>query len=298
MKLFNKMVLSAAVASVIQISSAQAHSLWVNSFESFTHKPGHTTVGLGWGHTLPVDDVMNSSNAKMIAEKFTITSPDGKVTNLRLPTTKSEEPIEKTADFDVYGADLALQKIVLKEDSKQGVYKIEALSKPTAYTQFIDKKGHKRLKMTTMDKITDIKKVLMSVKHQAFAKSYLTIGKWTEQKAANKGLEIIPKTDLTNVRVGDLVEFEVLFHGKPLNVTAKSMDYITALSDSFGQNDGFSLMSYIKEGKAQIRVQSAGQWIVSCSHRDAVTNDGPLKDLVGKVNFVFNAASLTFNVKE
>ena len=138
----------------------------------------------------------------------------------------------------------------------------------------------------------------MSVKYQAFAKSYLTLGKWSEQKASNKGLEIIPKTDLSNVKVGDLVEFEVLFYGKPLSVSAKSMEYITARSNAFGQNDGFSLMSYLQEGKAQFRVQTAGQWIVSCNHKDVVTKDGALKDLQGKVNAVFNGASLTFNVKE
>ncbi|MCG3681601.1 DUF4198 domain-containing protein, partial [Aliarcobacter butzleri] len=96
----------------------------------------------------------------------------------------------------------------------------------------------------------------------------------------------------------DLVEFEVLFEGKPLNLTASSMDYISADSNTFGQNDSFSLMSYIINGKAQFRVQSAGQWRVSCEHKDTVTKDGNLRDLFGKVEQVFNTSSLTFNVKE
>ncbi len=298
MKNLHKIVLSSAIASILSVSSVQAHSLWVNSFESFTHKPGHTTVGIGWGHSIPVDDIMNSPNGKVIVDKFTITSPDGKTTNLAVPTSKVKDPTKKTDNFDVFSADVALQKIALKKESKKGVYKIEATSKPTVYTQFIDKNGKERLKLKTMDKIKDIKKVLMSVRFQAFAKSYLTLGQWSKQKATNKGLEIIPKTDLTNVKVGDLVEFEVLFHGKPLNVSAKSMEYITAMANGFGQNDGFALMSYLKNGKAQFRVQTTGQWIVACNHKDTVTKDGPLKDLVGKVNFVYNGASLTFNVKE
>jgi len=149
-----------------------------------------------------------------------------------------------------------------------------------------------------MDKLDNIKKVLMSVKYQAYAKSYLSLGKWSEQKATGIGLEIIPKTDLSNVKVGDLVKFEVLFYGKPLSVNAKSMEFITAMSNSFGQNDEFSLFSYIKEGKAQFRVQTVGQWIVSCNHKDDVTKDGDLKDLYGKVNSLYNGATLTFNVKE
>jgi hypothetical protein len=57
-------------------------------------------------------------------------------------------------------------------------------------------------------------------------------------------------------------------------------------------------MSYIKDGIAQFRVQSAGQWIVTCNHKDTVDKEGKLKSLFGKVNYVFNSASLTFDVKE
>ena len=293
----NKSMLAIATL-LLTSSSASAHSLWVNSFESFSHKPGHTTVGLGWGHSIPIDDLLNSPNGRVNIQSFTVSSPNGEKTALRLPSSALGKASQKGKNFDVYEADVALQKLALKKDSKKGVYKIEAVSKPTVYTKYIDVKGKERLKLKTMDKIKDIKKVLMSVKYQAFAKSYLTLGKWSEQKASNKGLEIIPKTDLSNVKVGDLVEFEVLFYGKPLSVSAKSMEYITARSNAFGQNDGFSLMSYLQEGKAQFRVQTAGQWIVSCNHKDVVTKDGSLKDLQGKVNAVFNGASLTFNVKE
>lgn len=48
------------VAVIVVASHVCAHSLWVNSFESFSHQPGHTTLSLGWGHTLPIDDGINS----------------------------------------------------------------------------------------------------------------------------------------------------------------------------------------------------------------------------------------------
>lgn len=285
------------LVTVLSLSSLSAHSLWINSFESFTHKPGHIAVGLGWGHMIPVDDILNAPNGKVIVDKFTITSPDDKIAKLRIPSSKEQNPTSKTLNFNIYEADLGFQKIELKKESKKGVYKIEARSKPTFYTQYIDTKDRTRLKLTTMDKIKDIKKVLMSVKYQAFAKAYLTLEKWEEQKATNQGLEIIPLTDLSNVNVGDLVEFDILFYGKPLHTSAKDMDYITAKSNTFGQNDGFSLMSYIKEGQAQFRIQTSGQWIVNCYHKEDVTKDGKLKELYGKVNSIFHSASLTFNVK-
>lgn len=110
-------------------------------------------------------------------------------------------------------------------------------------------------------------------------------------------LEITPVTDLSNLRVGDLVQVEVLFNGELLSVTAKSVDCITAYSSGFGQSDLFSLQSYIMQGKAQFRVQSTGQWMISVNHKEDVTSDGPVKEVSGKADQVFHGASLTFTVK-
>ncbi|BBO89067.1 hypothetical protein [Desulfosarcina ovata] len=56
-------------------------------------------------------------------------------------------------------------------------------------------------------------------------------------------------------------------------------------------------MSYIMGGRAQFRVQSSGQWLISVNHKENVTEDGPLRELYGKAEHVFNSASLTFIVK-
>jgi len=282
----------------LTFSSLSAHNFWVNSFESFTHKPGHTTVGLGWGHSMPIDDILNSPNGKVIVESFTITSPKGDITKLDIPTGEIKEPTKKTSAFDVYSADVALQKIALKKDSPKGVYAIKAKSKPTVYTKYIDNKNRKRFKLKSKDKIKDIKKVIFSVEYQALATSYLALEKWETPKASNKGLEIIPKTDLSNVQVGDLVEFEVLFMGRPIEYNPPSkMDYILASSSSFDKGRDFSLVSFIKNGKAQFLAKSSGQWIVNCYYKGEVTKDGVLKDKYGKIDYDIQAASLTFNVK-
>ncbi len=293
-----KIIKNITLATVLSFSSLSAHSLWINSFESFAHKPGHTTVGIGWGHSLPIDDIPNSANGKVKIESFSITTPKGKTVALRVPKVEIEEVSIKADEFDVYNADIALQKIALKKDSPQGVYTIKAHSTPGLYTQYIDTKDRKRLKFTSKDKIKDIKEILWSVQQETFAKSYLTLGKWEEQKALGDSLEIIPKTDLSNVKVGDIVEFEVLFFGKPLNASAKKVATLNAMSNIFGQGEGFSIASKVKKGKAKFRVQSKGQWIVHCHNGEDVTKEGPLKDLYGKVNKVFHSASLTFNVKE
>ena len=278
-------------------SSAQAHSVWINSFESHAHKPPHTMVSLGWGHALPMDDILTSPNGRIAIERFELLDPDLKKTDLLKPEFKLSKPDLSTDNFDLFAADLAAQKVALKKDSAQGVYQFSAVSKPTFYTQYLDKKGNTRLKLKPKNEVKDIKKVLTALKYQAFAKSYLTVGRWINPKPLGHGLEIIPRTDLSNLHVGDLVEVDVLFYGQPLSGSVRSIEYITAHSSSFGQCDNFSLFSYLMEGKAQFRVQSSGQWMISVYHKGDVTKDGELKDLYGKADLVYHGATLTFNVK-
>ncbi len=278
-------------------SLAQAHSVWVNVFSSHAHQPLHAMVSLGWGHALPMDDVLNSPNGRIQIDTFELVAPDLKRTSLILPSTQKNSAVISGNNFDIFPGNLATQKVAFKKDSSQGVYQFALSSIPNFYTQYIDKKGRKRLVLKPKDELNDIDKIIMSFKYQAFAKSYLSLGEWKMPKPLGQGLEIIPHTDLSNLHTGDLVKVDVLFYGKPLSTTAKSIDFITAHSPGFGQHDGFELFSYLINGKAQFRVQSPGQWIIKVNHKDDVSRDGPLKHLFGKVEQVYHGASLTFNVK-
>lgn len=282
---------------IFSFAFLNAHSLWVNSFESFTHKPGHTLVSLGWGHSMPLDDILNSPNGKMVIKEFNLVSPNGEKMGLKIPSAQTAKPFHSNSNVDVFDGEVGLQKIAFKEKTKKGTYTIEAISKPNFYTAYIDKKGKERMKLKPLNELKDVDTVLMAVKFQAFGKAYLTLGKWQEQKPLGHGIEIVPISDLSNVRVGDLVQFQVLFNGKELDANAKSIDYIAAQSSSFGQNDGFGLFSYVIKGKAQFRVQSSGKWIVSISHKEDITKNGDLKELYGKANQAYYSASLTFDVK-
>ena len=292
-----KLIKNITLATVLSVSSLSAHTLWVNSMESFTHKPGHTTVSLGWGHTIPIDDMLNA-NPKVIIGEFSITSPNKEKTLLCIPKMKTAEPTKIAKDFEVFNSEIGLQKIALKKDSTKGTYLIQAKTKPTFYTRYIDNKDRKRLKLKPKDQIKDIKKILFSVKFIVQASTYLTLGKWQEQKATGKGLEIIPKTDLSNLKVRDMVKFQVLFYGKPLDTIAKpNPAFIQAQSSAFGARKGFSLMGHVVDGIAQFEVQSKGQWRVMVNHNQEVKKQGELKDLYGKVNSVVYSSPLTFNVK-
>lgn len=286
-------IFTMSVASMAIISSLSAHSLWVNSFESLGGKRSSVTVSLGWGDKLPVSDSLSS----LRIEEFSVSSPNNEKTMLNIPQLKDKKPSIQATAFDVYDSDIALQKIILKGQSPKGVYTVSANTHPTIYTKYINTKDEKVSSRKTMDEIDDAKEILKSIKYQAFAKTYFNTGKWTEQQPINTKLEIIPKSDLSNVKVGDLVKFEVLFNGKALKKDTNGMKYIKAFSSTFGQRDKFFLMSYIINGQAQIRVQSKGQRIVSCNHKEKVTKDGKLKDMYKKVNSLSYGATITFQVK-
>ncbi len=64
------------------VSVAQAHSVWINAFHATTHKPGHVMLSLGWGHALPMDDILNSPNGVLQVKTFTLIAPDMSRTDL------------------------------------------------------------------------------------------------------------------------------------------------------------------------------------------------------------------------
>ena len=293
-----KKVISYLVLGLLSIvTGAHAHSIWINSFESHAHQPPHAMVSLGWGHALPMDDILTAPNGRIAIERFELIDPSLKRTGLMKPEFKISKADLTTNNFEVFAADLGAQKVAFKKNSTRGVYQFSVISKPAFYTKYIDTNGKNRLKLKPKDQLHDIQKVMASVKYQAFAKSYLTLGQWTPPIPLGHELEIIPRTDLSDLGVGDLVEVDVLFYGKPLNTTKKGIKYITAHSSSFGQSDGFYLMSYIKKGRAQFRIQSAGQWMIAVRNIDDVTADGALQNLYGKVEQVYHSASLTFQVR-
>lgn len=292
-----RILITALVTVFFTAVTAQAHNLWINAFGSFAHPPGHALVSLGWGHALPMDDMLNTTNGPVVIEAFSITGPDGNKVQLYIPESKRAKPSSSHAGFDVLPADIAPQKIAFNEMAPKGMYLVEAVSKKTFYTQYVNDKKQTRLALKPKDEIKDIEKVLFSGQFQAFAKSYLNLGKWTNPEPVGHGLEILPLSDLSGVRPGDLVKFEVHFNGNPLSSGANGAEYIIAYSPSFGLSDNFALFSFLMGGKAQFRVQTSGQWMVSVFHNENIAPDGPLKELYKKTNALNYVATLTFSVK-
>lgn len=275
-------------------SSAFAHTMWVNITESKTHKPSHVLSSIGWGHVNPIDDL--PQNVKLTS--YDLYDPDLEKTELPLPPAKATGSFDIKNGPTVVSGDIGARKIILKEGCKAGTYQVGLKSAENYYTNYINEKGRKKWALKPKDEITDAKEIIRGMLYKAVAVSYFSFDKWTAPKSIGNDLEILPVSDLSNVRVGDLVKFKILFRGKELTTSPEnSIEYITAVSNSFGGPDKFKLSSMIFGGKGQFRMPAAGQWLVNVYTRQEVTADNELKDLVDKCDIALFSSSISFTVK-
>ena len=284
------------LASIIFSSQAMAHTLWVNLYESFAHPPGHAIVSLGWGHVVPMDDLLVSEAGPLQLATYELVDPDFNRTALPMPVLKMEDVMKTSGGMTAQCGDLGIRKLSLTDKTKPGTYQVVVTSRDNFFTKYLDKKGKQKMVMKPLDEVKGVEKVLFSVKYKSFAKAFITVKEWTDPKPIGHDLELMPMTDLGNVHVGDVVPFQITFMGKPFSCTTKA-EYITATSNSFGGPDGFFLSAYIMNGKAQFRMPAAGQWVANVYVRQEVTPKSDLQDLVGKCTTVYYAGTISFNVK-
>lgn len=291
MKQFGFMAL---LACLLLPAQAGAHTLWVNLYESHAHPPGHVLTTVGWGHMLPLDDLLG----EIQLESYTLIDPNQKTTKLALPKASQDSPQKTEAGLTVHSGDLGIKKFSLSDDCAPGTYQVLVQSADNYYTKFLNQKGRLKWDFKPMDAAREAKKVLAGMRFKAYAKSYFSVGKWTPPSPLGLDLEVIPRTDLSDVHVGDLVEFDIRFMGKPLTTSPEeSIEYITASSNTFGGPDKFSLAAIIFGGKARFRMPTAGQWLVNVYTRREVKKDNDLKHLWGKCSASLYASTITFNVK-
>ena len=285
------------LVSIIFSSQAMAHTLWINLYESFAHPPGHAIVSLGWGHVVPMDDLLVSKSGSIQLATFDLIDPDFKRTALPMPVLKMGDVIKTSGGMTAQCGDMGIRKLGLTDKTKAGTYQVAVTSKDNFFTMYLDKKGKQKMVTKPLDEVKGVEKVLFSVKYKSFAKAFTAVKKWTDPKPLGFDLELMPLTDLSNVHVGNMVHFDVSFMGKPLSVKGDRIESMTATSNTFGGPDNFSLYAYLMDGKAQFRMPSAGQWVVNVYVRQEVTPDNELKHLAGKCTTVWYAGTISFNVK-
>nr|WP_319494467.1 DUF4198 domain-containing protein [uncultured Desulfobacter sp.] len=274
-----------------------AHSLWVNINESFAHPPGHVITSLGWGHAMPMDDFLMSEAGAIEIEKYSLVSPDNSITPIPLPVIKQENVTESKTGMSIVPGDLGLRKISLTDKTMPGTYQVTAESKATYFTKYLDADGKPKMVTKPMDEIKGAKSFEFSTRYKAVGKSYFGIEHWTQPKLLGYELEILPETDMSNIKAGDLVKFTVTLNGKPLTCDMKGMNYLHMTSNTFGGPDKYMLTAYIMDGKAQIRVPTPGAWMASVTVKKVVSKDNELKNLVNKCRSIYYGSTVSFSAK-
>lgn len=283
---------------ILSLNLAFSHSLWINNFESHSHQGYHVMASIGWGHNIPMGDILNGANGKVDIDSFNFYDTNMNKYSLYKPSFSLAKPSLENKNFNIYKADTAMQKIDFHKDTQKGIYQLELKTIPAYYTMYKDSKGRTRFKLKPKDEIEDLKLSLGAFRYQAFAKSYICIGNsWQKPKSLNHELEITPLTSLCNLHVGDIVKFFITFKKTPLTTSPQSNNYATFWSNTYGQSDNFKLFSQIRDGNAQIRVPSSGEWVMNVYYAQQTTKDGNLKEFFNKADTVMNAATLSFIVK-
>ena len=288
-------LITVSLALGIIASQAAAHSLWVNVHESFTHPPGHVLTSLGWGHQVPMDDFLMSEAGAVNIERYDLVGPDGSVSSMPLPVIKKEKTTTSKTGMAITKGDLGLRKIALTKETKPGTYAVTAESKATFFTGYVDAKGKNQMATKPMDEIKGAKSFNFSTRYKAVASSYIGIKEWTKPVALGHDLALIPETDLSKVRAGDIVKFTVTLNGKPVTSDMEGVNYLHMTSNTFGGPDKYMLAAYVFEGKAQIHVPTTGAWVASVMLKKDVSPDNELKHLAKKCKNIYYGATVSFN---
>ena len=285
-----------------------ARKLWINLVESFAlHKtmdapPRHFIASLGFGHVLPMDDLLIHREGGLPLESFTLHDPRGGVTQLRLPDPEHYARFEAAPGIGVEYGDLAVHKCSIGPDAAPGTYQLAAQSQELFITQYVDASGHTVWDPRPMDAFSKDQRIASSFRTKIYAKAFTAVGAWTTPAPLGHELELVPLSDLTRVMPGEPVVFEVRFQGQPFSCTQDNMEYVVAASNTYGgeaggDTEGFFLSAYAINGRVRFALPTAGQWIVSAFSNQWVSPDGDWSAFAGKCLKVFHSASIAFHVR-
>lgn len=291
------LAITALTMGLFTAQPAFAHNFWVLLSESLAHPPGHVTSILGFGHMLPIDDLLTSEAGVIKLASYQLVGPQGDKVDLGLPdaTVQPKQPTD--LGLSVQAGDLGLRKIGLTGKQKPGTYQVAAQSQPLYFTMYLDKNGKQAMAPKPMDQIKGASRVLSSMKYQSYAKAFFTIKDWSEPQPLGHDLEIMPLSDLSQVRQGDLVRFQITYQGQPVNISVGNIQTMTCESNVFGGPDKFHLASYIVNGQAQFRMPAAGQWVANVYYHLSVPGNPQLKEMQGKCQDIYIAGAVAFTVK-
>ncbi len=250
--------------------SALAHNLWLNP-GNYYPQPGTTVdIGIGWGHKYPASRMDQQVKPDQV-EAISAVDPDGLMVDL-----------EKVS--------AALYRLPVE---KAGVFLVTARIKPGFFTTTAEGR-----------KWGDKKSVADPIKCTNFhieAKTVIIVGADAEDldRAAGQSLELIPLTDLNDLKSGDTLAVKLLFEGKPLpNATVRATyagfktediaPHATSRKSGRGRGSHFPVETVTDDhGRAVMQLKKAGYWMILLSHRPPYTDTDICDQYMYNVAFTF-----------
>ncbi len=261
--------------ATLTTSTLLAHGLWLNSFEANSHGTKLVTVGLGTGHNPTIED---SISDRMDFKSFDLLTPKGKLIALAKPS-KGLKEIYKSDELNIVPSNLAMQKISLKKQAKEGTYSVALATQTKTFIKYIDKNDKTQFTIKAKDEIRNLKEIISTNKNTIYAKTYFVNKSWSEPKAVGHELELIPINDISKLYVGDTITFKVLYKGKALK-----SGYVIA-KNALNKEDN-ALFANVRKGEAKFVLTNFGQWMFTINNKQE--KDGII---------ISDTASATINIQ-
>lgn len=255
---------TAFIGAILAATSIPAlgHTLWINVVPQAEK---HLIASIGYGDRMPGSEILTPDWGPMTLEAYDVVSPAGERSALGLPKLVTQEKKKLPSGMSVQpDGDVGVRKLAFGAQTQKGTYQLAAQTPLVRLTHYRDKQGKQQTSEKPPAQLTDVAEVTGTDLEINFMKAAFAVGGWTDATPVGHALEIVPLTDLSEARSGDVVRFKILLNGKAY-IPQGHDGYVTAYNMSFG--DRWGLHSILEYGEGEFRVPQAGLWRVDVSFR-------------------------------
>lgn len=274
---------------------SQSHVLWINVVPQAEE---HVIVSLAYGDFLPHSELMATDWGAMTVKSYELVTPAGERSSLEPPVVKTQPKKSATGNVTIEGTgDTGIRKVSFSPQTTKGTYQAIAQTPVFQYTKYRDRAGAEHYSDEPPEKLPDAVKILDRSFEVMFMKATFSVGGWSEPQPVGQLFEIVPLTDLSEAKVGDVVRFKVLFDGRawvPQGISPQ----LTAHNSAFGDTSGVYVPLAFGEGS--FRLTHAGLWKINARFRASVGNDeryGRLAPTAPKEAPIFFETTFVMNIR-
>ena len=291
-------ILTVIAVGTLATPSSNAHKLFIYSHQSPSEP--QTMVTIGYGHELPTDSFLSTDVNTIRLDTYRLHGPDQSSFDFEPPEPKLKASTRTPSNLLVRPGSLAAHLISYDDSSVQGTYQVTTTSIPQYYIEYKNGKGRNKVARSSLDELKDadgVESVKTAWRYTFFAKTIFSVNQWSDPQPVGQMVEIIPQTNLAEVKAGDLVVFKVLFNGRPFRIPFLNLEATNRSFAAGGGPNSFTLSSAISDGRAQFRFPNAGQWLVTTKVSLDISQEKSLQHLKSKALTDVYYVSLTFDIE-